>query len=128
MKYAIIPKMLFETEDLVNLADSGIYFDDGDQAIGTVKVPCYRFYNIDEMQVFDKIYTKLYETSNQQEKTAFANRATAVIFIQLRRVNSIKNPEAKIAAVAALTSSVMALGAIDPRVASRFLSLVRALS
>ena len=127
MKYAIIPKMLFETEDIVALMDKGLQFESGDVTIGKTKVPCYRFHNLDEMEVFDILYTKMYESNDDQEKLAFANKATSLIFIQIRKVSAIKNPELKVCAVNSLSSAVMSLAAVNARIASRFLSLVRSL-
>lgn len=128
MLYSVIPTMLFETEDLVTLADKGIQYEEGTQNIGKVKVPCYKFMNITETQVFDLLESRQLNESEEQEKASFANRASAVLFLQLRKVNMIKDPEKKVVAVTSLTASVMALAAINSRVAQRFLSLVRALS
>lgn len=128
MKQSIIPKMLFETEDLITLSDKGIEYEEGTQTIGKIKVPCYKFYGLDEMQVFDALESHQLLESEAQERFAFANRATAIIFLQIRKVSSIKTPETKVAAIAALTSSVMALGAVNARIGQRFLSLVRSLS
>lgn len=128
MIYSIIPKMLLETEDLVTLEDKGIQYEEGTQTIGRIKVPCYKFLNINETQVFDLLESRQLNESEEQEKASFANRSSAVLFLQLRKVNMIKDPERKILAVTSLTASVMALASVSPRVAQRFLSLVRALS
>ena len=80
------------------------------------------------MEVFNQLEsTKLYE-SEEQERNSFAQRAVAVIFMQLRKVTNLKDPETKVAAVSALTSAIIGLGVISPRLAQRFLALIRGLS
>ena len=127
MKNAIIPKFLFDDEDVYSLQDKGIQVDEGTQTIGRYKVPCYRFINMNESEVFDELEGNALLEANAQDN-AFAGRASSILFLKLREAMQIKEKEQRIAAGCALLAAVNSLAAINTAYAKRFLPLVRTLN
>ena len=52
---SIIPKFLFNEEDIIYLRDKGLQITEGNQIVGEYKVPCYKFFNMNEIEVFDTL-------------------------------------------------------------------------
>lgn len=125
---AIIPKFLFEDEEIITLKDKGIKIQEGNQILGKYKVPCYKFFNLSETEVFDEIYKESLceaEGNTQSDINSYANRVSSVLFLRIRQVSSIKDKETKIAAACSLLAAVNALASLSVRHANRFLPLVR---
>ena len=130
MKTAIIAKFLFDEEDLVALKDMGVVYESKTETIGRLKIPCYKFFNIDENGVFDKLDIKniskisLSEAGTNLDKT-FSSRAWSVIFTQIRKVNALPDDGAKVGAVCALLSTCVSMATLDTNLANRILQLIR---
>ena len=91
---AIIPRFLFEDEEIITLKDKGVKIQEGNQIIGKYKVPCYKFFNLSETEVFDELYKEsLYEAegNTQSEISSYVNRVSSVMFLRIRQVSSIKD-------------------------------------
>ena len=123
---AIIPRFIFDEEDIIYLKDKGIQIQEGNQIIGKYKVPCYKFYNLNETEVFDELDSnQLYEATGDSERNSYASRVVSILFLRIRQVATMKDKEQKIAASCALLASINSLAAINVSYARRFLPLVR---
>lgn len=128
---SIIPKFVFDEEDINYLKEQGIQIQEGLQTINKYKVPCYKFYNLNETEVFDLLDENciLNESSNTEiDRTNFASRVVSVLFLQIRKVTAIKDKDLKSAAAVSLLAAVNSLAALNTNYARRFLPLVRSLS
>lgn len=126
---AIIPKFLLDLEDIIYLKDSGIKLEEGTQIIGKYKVPCYKFYNISETEVFDELdRDRLYEAKSDSEKLSYATRMFSILFLRLRQVNAMTDKNQKLLAACSLTAAVNSLASINLTYAKRFLPMLRSLS
>lgn len=128
MLISIIPKFLFESEDITTLENMGVKFDEGNTVIGKYKVPSYKFYNLDENQVFDKLESNALNEDLQTEKSNFANRMSALMFLKLRQAAQLKDPQVRVAATCGLLAAACAIGNMDPRIGQRFMSLIRSIN
>ena len=125
---SIIPKFLFEEEDIIFLKDNGIQMQEGNQIINNYKVPCYKFFNLTETEVFDKLDgNKLYEDASDSQKLSYANRVSSTLFLKLRQAINIKDKEQRTAASCALLAATNSLAAINVNYANRFLPLIRSM-
>lgn len=125
---SIIPKLLFEDEDIITLKDKGIKIEEGIQTINKFKIPCYKFYNISEMEVFDELNkNSLLEANNDSIKNSYANRMMTIIYLRIRQVATMTDPEKKLSASCALCAAVNSLADININYAQRFLPLLRSL-
>lgn len=125
---AIIPKFLFEDEEIITLKDRGIKIQEGNQIIGKYKVPCYKFFNLSETEVFDELYKESFyeaEGNTQADISGYVNRISSVMFLRIRQASMIKDKETKIAAACSLLASVNALAALSVKHANRFVPLIR---
>lgn len=129
MNTAIIPKFLFEKEDIIYLKNKGIKLEEGLQRIGNTKVPCYRFYNITEMEVFDEMRNPIHEGSSnlESERNSYAQRVSSILFIRIRQANQIKDIDQKVIAACALLDAVNSLALINIQYGKRFISLIRSI-
>ena len=130
MKTAIIAKFLLETEDLVTLRDCGLKNEQTTIPIGRIKVPCYKFFNVNEAELFDILDKASLKniTLNEAGETVnrnFANRAWSIIFSQIREANKIKEPNVKLQVICTLTSTSVSMASVDMNLASRMLQLIR---
>lgn len=126
MKYAIIPKFLFEDEDIVTLADRGIKFEQGKQTIGTYKVPCYKFYNLTETEVFDELESNaLLEDVSETQKNSYANRVMSILFLKIRQIANLQDKNQKLIASCSLIAAVNSLADLNINYAKRFLPMLR---
>ena len=123
---SIIPKFIFDEEDIIYLKDKGIQIQEGTQIIGKYKVPCYKFLNLDENEVFDELRNPLNE-STETENAGYANRVVSILFLRFRQVQQIKDHDQKVAAACALIGAVNSLASIHMRYAQRFLPLLRSI-
>ena len=126
MNNAIIPKFIFEDEDIIYLKEKGIKIDEGLQSIGKEKVPCYRFFNINEMEVFDELRNPLNEDL-ESERNSYGQRIVSLLFLRFRQVMQIKDMDQKVNASISLISAVNSLALINIQYARRFISLLRSL-
>lgn len=125
---AVLPKFLFEDEDIVYLTNKGIQIQSGKQTIGSYQIPCYKFYNLNETEVFEKLHSNsLLEATNNSEATNYATRIAAILFLRIRQVSAIKDKDTKVAAACSLLSSVNSLANINMNYAKRFIPLVRSI-
>ena len=125
---AIIPKFLIEEEDIIALKDKGISIQEGLQTVTNYKIPCYKFYNIDEISVFNELQgNKLYEATSESEKISFANRMASILFLRIRQAAQIKDKDTKVQAACSLCAAVNSLAEINMNYAKRFLPLIRGL-
>ena len=127
MLVSILPKFIFEDEDILILKTKGVQLEECKISLGSYLVNCYKFYNLNETQVFDKLESQLVESA-ETERINFGSRAMAVIFLELRNVNSIKDKETKIAATCGLLAAVNSLAAVSVQHAQRFLALIRGIN
>ena len=127
MNTAIIPKFLFEDEDIIYLKDKGIKLDEGLQKVGKIKVPCYRFYNITEMEVFDEMRNPLHEGLDDSERNSYAQRVSSLLFIRIRQVMQIQDPTQKLIGACTLLDAVNSLANINIQYGKRFISLMRSI-
>ena len=126
MKSAILPKFLFEIEDIICLQDKGIQIQEGNHIIGKYRVPCYKFYNLNETEVFDELEDhNLHEANDDRELLGYANRMVSIMFLKLRQIATIKDASQKISAACALAAAVNSLATINVTYAKRFLPLLR---
>ena len=130
MKTAIIAKFLLETEDLVKLKDYGLKHENTVLPIGRIKVPCYKFFNVNETELFDILDKEHFKntTLNEAGETVnknFANRAWSIIFNQIREVNKLKDRKEKLPLICTLTSTSVSMASIDMNLANRMLQLIR---
>ena len=123
---SIIPKFIFDEEDIIYLRDKGIQVQEGNQIIGKYKVPCYKFFNISETEVFDELRCPLNE-STETENASYANRLVSILFLRFRQVQQMQDKEKKIAAACALVGAVNSLAVIHMKYAQRFLPLLRSI-
>lgn len=126
MNNAIIPKFLFEDEDIIYLRDKGIKLEEGLQKVGNTKVACYRFHNITEMEVFDEMKSTLNE-STDSEKNSYAQRVSSLLFLRIRQVMQIQDANQKLVASIALLDAVNSLALINIQYGKRFISLMRSI-
>jgi hypothetical protein len=125
---AIIPKFLFEEEDIIHLKDKGIQIQEGNQIIGNYKIPCYKFFNLSENEVFDTLYKQsILEDTSESEKTGYATRIVSTLFLRFRQVATMQDKEQKIAAACSLIGAVNSLALINMNYAKRFLPLLRSI-
>ena len=125
---SIIPKFLFNEEDIIYLKDNGIQIQEGNQIVNNYKIPCYKFFNLNETEVFDKLDSnKLYEDANDSQKTSYANRVSSTLFLRIRQAINIKDKDQKITASCALLAAVNTLANININYANRFLPLIRSM-
>lgn len=125
---SILPKFLFDEEDIIYLKDKGIQIQEGSQVISSYKIPCFKFYNLNECEVFDTLeHNRLYEANTESEIVSYATRVAAVLFLRIRQVASIKDKDQKIAAACSLLSAVNSLASLSTKYALRFIPLVRSL-
>ena len=128
---AIIPKFLFEDEDIICLRDKGITFYEGFQPIGKVKVPCYKFLNITETEVFDELdkhsinEATSAEAALESKRNSYANRAMSILFLKIRMAMNIPNQTDRLAVSCALISAVNSLACLNIDYAKRFLPILR---
>ena len=126
MNTAIIPKFIFEDEDIIYLKDKGIKLDEGLLKVGNQKVPCYRFYNITEMEVFDEMKNPLNE-SIETENNSYAQRMVSLLFIRLRQIMQIKDFDQKVIAATTFITAINSLASLNIQYAKRFVSLARSI-
>lgn len=125
---AVIPKFLFENEDIITLKDKGIQLQEGIQTIGKYKVPCYKFLNLTETEVFDELETNsLLEAEDKTQINGYANRMVSILFLKLRQIATIKDNDQKVAASCSLAAAVNSLATLNIGYAKRFLPLLRSL-
>ena len=123
---AVIPKFIFDEEDIIYLKDKGIQIQEGNVTIVKHKIPCYKFYNLSENEVFDELDSnKLYEATSESEKNNYASRVVSILFLKIRQVVNIKDKEQRTIAACSLLAAVNSLAAINVVYARRFLPLVR---
>ena len=137
MLTSIIPRFLLEEEALTELSDMGVKFEKGSVTLGRCKVNCIKVYNLTETQVFDKLESKsalneagkgnINDATNAELRT-YSSRNLSIIFSKLRLVTNIKDKDLRTAACCSLLAAVNSLAVIDPRQASRFLSLIRGIN
>lgn len=128
MKYAIIPKFLFEDEDIISLIDKGIKIEHGKQTVGEYKVPCYKFYNLTETEVFDELDSNaLLEDVSESQKMSYANRVMSILFLKIRQVAGIQDKNQKLIASCSLIAAVNSLADLNINYAKRFLPMLRGL-
>ena len=126
MKLAIIPMFLFETADIAYLKEKQIKFDTGTVSIGQNKVNCYRFYNLNEMELFDELKSPINEDNNAMLKN-YASRVASLLFLRIRQIMTIQDATQKLIASVALMSAVNSLANIDVQYGNRFVSLLRSI-
>lgn len=124
---ALIPKCLLETEDIVTLKDMGVQLEEGSVYMGKCKVNCIKVYNLTETQVFDKLDAHSILESTDAEQRSYANRCMSVIFLKLRQAQNIKDKDLRCAAICGLFAAVNSVACLDPKVANRFLPLIRSI-
>lgn len=126
---AILPKFLFEVEDIVTLKDKGIQIQEGSQIIGKYKVPCYKFFNLNETEVFDELenHALLEANNTNAEANGYANRMVSILFLKLRQIATIKDKDQKVIATCSLAAAVNSLANINIGYAKRFLPLLRSI-
>jgi hypothetical protein len=127
---AVIPKFLFEIEDIITLQDKGIQLQEGTQVIGNYKVPCYKFMNLSETEVFDELEKNSLleaDTHRSAELNGYANRMVSILFLKLRQIATMKDKDQKTAASCALASAVSSLATVNVGYAKRFLPLLRSI-
>ena len=129
MKISILPKFIFEDEDIITLRDKGIQLQEGLQTFGDYKVPCYKFYNLNELEVIDELYkgSLLESKDDTSQKNSFAVRVVSTLFLRFRQVVNIKDTDQKIIAACALMSAVNSLAQINIQYANRFVPLLRSI-
>ena len=128
MLISYIPKCLLDEEAPNQLRDMGVKLEEGSITLGRCKVNCIKVYNLTETQVFDKLdSTSLMEATDAQ-KNSYASRCMSIIFLKLRQVQNMKDPELRCSAVCSLFAAVNSLAAIDMKIASRFLPLIRGIN
>ena len=127
MIISYIPKCLLEEEAPTQLRDMGIKVEEGSITLGRCKVNCIKVYNLTETQVFDKLESKSLLEATDAEKNNYGSRCMSVIFMKLRQVQTIKDPEVRCAAICSLLAAVNSLAVIDMKTANRFLPLIRGL-
>lgn len=125
---SIIPKFLLEKEDIIHLKDKGIQFQEGFQTIGKTKIPCYKFFNLSETDVFDELYIPLNEATNDAVKISYANRVASILFLRIRQVAALTDKNQKLVASCSLLSAVNSLASLNISYAQRFLPLLRGLA
>lgn len=129
MIVSYIPTYLLEDEQIIALNDMGIKTEHVKYSCGNTKVNCLKVYNLTETQVWDKLDgMSLLESTDVQQKNSYAQRAITVIFMQLRRITQIKDKDLRAVGAASLLAGINSIANIDPKVANRFLALVRAIS
>ena len=126
---AVIPKFLFEIEDIISLQDKGIQLQEGNQVIGNYKIPCYKFMNMTETQVFDELESNMLLEANDRtaELNGYANRMVSILFLKLRQIATIKDKDQKTAATCSLAAAVSSLANVNVNYAKRFLPLLRSI-
>ena len=128
---AIIPKFLFEEEDIIHLVDKGIQIQSGRLPIGKTKVPCYKFLNITETEVFNELdkhsinEATSAEAALESKRNSYANRAMSILFLKIRQAMNLQNPADKIATSCALIGAVNSLACLNIDYAKRFLPILR---
>jgi hypothetical protein len=127
MIISYIPKCLLEDEAPTQLKDMGIKIEEGTITMGNCKVNCIKVYNLTETQVFDKLESRSLLEATDAENRNYASRCMSVIFMKLRQVQTIKDPEIRCAAICSLFAAVNSLAVIDMKTANRFLPLIRGL-
>ena len=130
MANAIIPKFLFDEEDIYYLQDRGIKISEGNQVVGKYKIPCYKFFNLNENEVFDELEGNSLNEADitDSQKMSFANRSMSILFLKLRQVMNMQDKEQKIAATCSLIAAVNSLAVINLNYAKRFLPILRGLA
>ena len=131
MKTAIIPKFILEVEDIITLRDRGIKLQEGIQIVGDYKVPCYKFFNLSETEVFDELeHNSLLEAvdGRSPELNGYANRMVSILFLKLRQIATMKDKDQKTAASCSLAAAVSSLANINVGYAKRFLPLLRSIN
>ena len=126
-----IPKCVLEEETLVALKDLGIKFEEGYAIFGKIKVNHIKVYNLTENQIFDKLdYKQITESTSKSDlqKSSYASRATTIIYMQIRKISQIKDPNLRAVGATSLLAAINSVANLDPTVATKFLSLVRGLS
>ena len=127
---AVIPKFILEVEDIITLKEKGIQIQEGTQVIGNYKVPCYKFLNISETEVFDELEThSLLEAADNRaaDLNGYANRMVSILFLKLRQVATMKDKDQKTAASCSLAAAVSSLATVNVGYAKRFLPLLRSI-
>ena len=127
MKYAIIPKILIESEDVTKLRDAGIQVTEGIQTVNSYKIPCYKFYNLTETEVFDELEGHRLLESTESEKQSFANRMMSILFLRIRQDTAMKDKDQKLVAACSLCAAVNSLANVNITYAKRFLTLIRSI-
>ena len=131
MIVSYIPRYVLEEEQIVALKDMGIKTEDVKYTCGNTKINCLKVYNLTETQVWDKLDTmSLLETTDQDkiQKNSYAQRAITVVFMQLRKITTIKDKDLRAVGAAWLLAAINGLASLDVKVANRFLALVRGIS
>lgn len=130
MNNAILPKFLFTEEDVVALQDEGIQIQRGNQILNGIKVPCYKFFNMTETEVCDKLQRHpMSEATDakQAQLDSYAMRVSSVLFLRLRQASAMRDKNEKLQAGCSLLAAVNSLALISPSYANRFVNLVRSL-
>ena len=126
---SVIPKFLFEEEDIIYLKDKGIQIQEGNQVINNYRIPCYKFYNLTETEVFDELASNhLYEANTESQINSYASRVVSILFLKIRQVAVLKDREQKIVAACSLLSAVNGLAQMNITYATRFLPLIRSMN
>ena len=125
MKITVIPKILFESEDIATLKHKNIKFESGKITLKDVVIECYKFYNMTDEQVFDTIQNGQLLESVESENKNFATRMMSIMFLTARKIMQMKDPELKLAAGTSLISAVVGLAQMDHTYARRILPLIR---
>lgn len=133
MLISIIPTMLFEDEDIIELKDMGIKFDEGYVNLGKNKVKCIKVYNLTECQVFDKLEKKAIleakgDKPSEAEIRSYVSRNLAILFLKIRQTANIKDKDVRCASTCAMLAAVNSLASMDARSAARFLPLIRGIA
>ena len=125
MNKAVIPKYLFENEQIIELQDKGIQVESGNLTLSKRRIPCYCFYNMTIDEVFDELESKELNESTQTDNRNFAARIVAILFLRARQIIAMKPGDAKIAAATSFAAAVTSVAILDPFYAKRLLPLAR---
>ena len=94
----------------------GIKTEDVKYTCGNTKINCLKVYNLTETQVWDKLDTmSLLETTDQDkiQKNSYAQRAITVVFMQLRKITTIKDKDLRAVGAASLLAAINGLASLD---------------
>jgi hypothetical protein len=89
-------------------------------------VPCYKFYNLTETEVFDELESNaLLEDVSETQKNSYANRVMSILFLKIRQIANLQDKNQKLIASCSLIAAVNSLADLNINYAKRFLPMLR---